>query len=95
MKRTLNQTQWNRKEHFDFFNEFDEPYFGIVSEIDCTKAYQISKNKGQSFFAYYLHKSLLAVNQVEEFRLQFDADAKSNCDLVDFLNFWQSKSPAV
>jgi len=70
MKRTLNQTQWNRKEHFDFFNEFDEPYFGIVSEIDCTKAYQISKNKGQSFFAYYLHKSLLAVNQVEEFRFR-------------------------
>ncbi len=74
MMKKLNQSNWNRKEHFDFFSQFDEPYFGIVTEIDCTKAYQIAKNKKQSFFAYYLHKSLLAVNQVEEFRLRIIDD---------------------
>ena len=24
---------WNRKEHFEFFSHFDEPFFGVVSEF--------------------------------------------------------------
>ena len=70
--RILDQSTWKRKEHFDFFRKYDEPFFGLVTEIDCTKAYQISKQKNQSFFAYYLHKSLLAVNFVEEFRYSIE-----------------------
>ena len=68
MDKILDQSNWNRKEHFDFFKEFDEPFFGIVTEVDCTKAYLISKKQKQSFFAYYLHKSICAINQVEEMR---------------------------
>ena len=74
MKRILDQSIWKRKEHFDFFRKYEEPFFGIVTEIDCTKAYQISKERNQSFFAYYLHKSLLAVNLVEEFRYSIEGD---------------------
>jgi len=59
---------WKRKEHFEFFSKFDEPFFGIVSEIDCTIASQKAKEKGVSFFASYLYKSLKAVNAIEEFR---------------------------
>ncbi len=68
MDKILDQSNWNRKEHFDFFKEFDEPFFGIVTEIDCTKAYLISKKQELSFFAYYLHKSTCAINRVEEMR---------------------------
>ncbi len=74
MNRILDQSKWNRKEHFDFFKKFDEPFFGIVTEIDCTKAYQISKSKNQSFFAYYLHKSICAINAVEEMRYRINGD---------------------
>lgn len=59
---------WKRAEHFKFFSKFDEPFFGINSEIDCTAGYEFSKKKGLSFFAYYLFKSLVAVNKIEEFR---------------------------
>lgn len=72
--KILDQSSWKRKEHFDFFRKYDEPFFGIVTEIDCTKAYQISKEKKQSFFAYYLHKSLLAVNLVEELRYRIEGN---------------------
>ncbi len=64
----LNINNWKRKEHYEFFKDFDEPFFGIVTEIDCTTAYQYCKQNRISFFSYYLHKSLLAVNSVEEFR---------------------------
>ncbi len=45
MFNQLDFENWNRREHFQFFNQFDEPFFGIVAEIDCTVAYQICKTK--------------------------------------------------
>jgi len=66
--KKLNIDTWNRKEHFEFFSKFDEPFFGIVTEIDCTIAYKKAKEKGYSLFAYYLHKSLVAINSIEAFR---------------------------
>ncbi|MDH5367534.1 MAG: chloramphenicol acetyltransferase [Cyclobacteriaceae bacterium] len=72
--KILDIENWNRKEHYRFFSEYDEPFFGIVSEIDCTIAYQIAKENNYSFFAYYLHKSLCAANKIEEFKYRIDGD---------------------
>jgi chloramphenicol O-acetyltransferase type A len=61
---------WNRKEHFEFFSKMASPYFGITTEVDCTKAFVNAKESGHSFFANYFHKSMIAVNSVEELRLR-------------------------
>lgn len=55
---------WNRKEHFEFFSKMANPYFGIVTEVECTNAFEKVKDLGVSFFTYYLHKSMVAVNNV-------------------------------
>ena len=68
MKQELDITTWNRKEHFEFFCKFEEPFFGTTIQFDCTKAYAKSKELGVSFFTYYLHKTLVAVNKIENFR---------------------------
>lgn len=68
MKQKLNLDTWNRKEHFLFFSQMQEPFFGITTQIDCTKAYTKAKELGVSFFTYYLYKTLVAVNQTENFR---------------------------
>ncbi|GAA4069166.1 chloramphenicol acetyltransferase [Flavobacterium cheonanense] len=68
MKQKLNLEAWNRKEHFLFFKQMEEPFFGVTITIDCTKAYKKAKEMGVSFFTYYLHKTLSAVNQFEPFR---------------------------
>lgn len=72
MKKILALESWNRKEHFEFFSQFEEPFFGLVTKIDCTKAYQFCKETGHSFFIYYLHKILKAVNEVENFRYRIE-----------------------
>ena len=64
---------WKRKEHFRFFSQFDEPFFGLVAEVDCTKAFEVSKKESFSFFAYYLHKSLVAANNIEELKYRIKA----------------------
>ncbi|WP_395061808.1 CatA-like O-acetyltransferase [Flavobacterium sp.] len=68
MKQKLNLETWNRKEHFLFFKQMEEPFFGITVTIDCTNAYAKSKELGVSFFTYYLHKTLVAINAIEPFR---------------------------
>ncbi|WP_459212384.1 CatA-like O-acetyltransferase [Aquimarina rhabdastrellae] len=68
MMKVLDIAQWNRKEHYNFFSDYDDPFFGIVSEIECTKAYHIAKKEQVPFFAYYLYKSSLAINEIPEFK---------------------------
>jgi len=62
--------RWNRKEHFEFFSQMASPYFGFTTEVDCTQAYDMAKRNGYSFFAYYYHKSMVAINTVEELKLR-------------------------
>lgn len=59
---------WKRKTHYKFFAEFEEPYFGITSHVDVTNALKYCKENKISFFQYYLHKTLVAVNSIENLR---------------------------
>jgi chloramphenicol O-acetyltransferase type A len=68
MKQLITLDDWKRKEHFQFFSKFEEPFFGVTINIDCTLAYQQAKEKGNSFFLYYLYRSLKAANEIENFR---------------------------
>lgn len=68
MKTLLDLENWNRKEHFEHFCRMEEPFFGVTVEIDCTKAYQTAKELNASFFIFYLHKTLVAVNSIENFK---------------------------
>lgn len=83
MKTLLDIENWNRKEHFLFFKQMEEPFFGVTIPIDCTKAYDTSKKLGTSFFIYYLHKSLAAVNAIENFRYRIDNNQIYIYDRID------------
>jgi chloramphenicol O-acetyltransferase type A len=72
MKQLLDLSTWPRREHFAFFSAFDEPFFGLVAEVDCTHAYTEAKRLGVSFFLYYLYHSLQAANEIEEFRYRIE-----------------------
>jgi chloramphenicol O-acetyltransferase type A len=68
MKKLIDLESWNRKEHYLFFSKFEEPFFGVTIQIDCTKAYKKAKEQGVSFFLYYLYCSLKAANEVDSFK---------------------------
>jgi len=72
LKQQIDIKNWNRKEHFEFFSTFEEPFFGITTPIDCTIAFEKSKELNIPFFIYYLHKTLIAVNQIENFRYRIE-----------------------
>lgn len=83
MTKELDIDNWTRKEHFNFFKSFEEPFFGITVEVDCTKAYAYCKRKEISFFLYYLHASLKAANMIEEFKYRISGEKVMVYDRID------------
>ncbi|MCT4587216.1 MAG: CatA-like O-acetyltransferase [Carboxylicivirga sp.] len=49
MKKRLDVENWERKEHYKFFTKFEEPFWGVTTEIDCGMAYEYCKANGYSF----------------------------------------------
>ena len=72
MKHFIDLAGWNRREHFAFFSQFEEPFFGVVSEVACTGALAEAKRLGVPFFLYYLYHTVQAVNAVENFRYRVE-----------------------
>ena len=53
---------------------FDDPFFGVTVNVDCTRAYQEAKDKGVSFSLLVLHRVVTAAAAVEEFRYRIEGD---------------------
>jgi chloramphenicol O-acetyltransferase type A len=83
LKKKIDKNNWKRKDHFDLYHSFEEPLYGLVSTVDCTKAYQKAKNENISFYLYYLYQSLKAVNEIDEFRLRILGDDIYLYDQID------------
>jgi len=72
--RELDVDNWNRKEHFHFFKQFDDPYFAVTVDFDVTNALNYSKVNDISFFALYLHACMRAINSIENFKYRIHGD---------------------
>jgi chloramphenicol O-acetyltransferase type A len=59
---------WERRASFQFFKDFSEPYHGVCLRVDCTATYRYAKQHRLSVFLSLLHRSLMAAQQVENFR---------------------------
>jgi chloramphenicol O-acetyltransferase type A len=83
LKQKLDLDTWNRTEHFHFFKQMEEPFFGVTVTIDCTIAYEKSKVENFSFFIYYLHKTIDAVNAIESFRFRISEEEIYVYDVIN------------
>lgn len=82
MKKELNITEWNRADHFNFFSQFDEPFFGVTVKVNCSKAYEFAKKSGNSFFLVYLHRTLKAANKITPFKYRIEEGKVFEYDYV-------------
>lgn len=72
--KIIDKASWNRREHFDFFSAYHDPFFCVVSQVECGPAFRKCKDEGISFFAHYLHKAIVAANTIEAFRMRIHAE---------------------
>lgn len=71
-KQIVDFENWERKDNFNFFRDFENPSISITSEVECSGAKEKAKKNGQSFFLYYLYAILRAVNEIKELRFRID-----------------------
>ena len=83
MRQKIDITSWNRRKIFEFFKDYEEPYYGITTDLDCTDAYDFAKKKGISFFLYYLYLILKAVNQTDAFKYRIEGDDLYLYDVIN------------
>lgn len=74
MKRVINISKWKRREHFEHFRNFDDPYFGLTVNFNVTNLYHFAKRNQESFFVHYFYQIMKAVNSVEEFKYRIEGN---------------------
>lgn len=72
MKRKIDIESWNRKEHYNFFSQFSDPFWGVTVMVDVTNAYVNAKQKKVPFSLWYLYLSMKAANKMPSFRYRIE-----------------------
>jgi chloramphenicol O-acetyltransferase type A len=62
---------WRRKDTFEFFRSYADPFFQLTAPVNVTQLLQRSGKEGRSFFLSYLYLALKALNEQESFRQRF------------------------
>ena len=70
MFREVDINTWERKSTFEFFRDYEDPYFNITANLDVTGLYSFCKKNDIAFSLAILFVSLQAANEIREFRLR-------------------------
>jgi chloramphenicol O-acetyltransferase type A len=69
MTKYLDTTTWARREVFEFFRQFDKPYFNICIQLDVTSLLAALHSRPEvSLSLAYHYFALRAANEIEPFR---------------------------
>jgi chloramphenicol O-acetyltransferase type A len=82
MKHEINLSTWPRRQHFEFFVQYEIPFWGTTVHVDCTRMYEKAKKHDFPFSLGYHYASLRAVNAVEEFRHRIEDDKPVCYDVI-------------
>lgn len=75
MPRYLDIETWNRRQQFEFFKSYDNPFFNICTNVDVTPLLGLTRTmENISFFIAYHFFSIKAANEVETFRYRLRDD---------------------
>lgn len=66
---------WKRREHFELYRNFANPFFSVTAEVDAGPTRELcSAQNGPSFFLATVYLALRACNKVEAFRTRVRGD---------------------
>jgi chloramphenicol O-acetyltransferase type A len=82
-RQLIDLETWERRALFHFFHAFSEPFHGVCLRVDCTATYNFAKAQGLSVFLSLLHRSLVAAQQIENFRTRIADGAVWRYEVVN------------
>ncbi|NNF00520.1 MAG: chloramphenicol acetyltransferase [Pyrinomonadaceae bacterium] len=70
MYKKLDIENWSRKPTFEFFRDFEDPFFNMTANVDVTGLYNFCKENELSIAIALLYCSQKAANEIREFRIR-------------------------
>jgi len=70
MYKELDLEKWNRKTTYEFFREYEDPFFNMTAHLDVTDLYRFSKKHSLSYALTSLFYSQQTANEIREFRIR-------------------------
>lgn len=61
---------WNRKTAYEYFKNYDDPFFNIAGNLDATRLYDFCKTNKLSFALAILFYSQQTANEIREFKFR-------------------------
>ena len=71
MFKELDIENWNRKATYEFFKDFEDPFFNMTANIDVTELYSFNKKNNLSFSLTTLFYSQKTTNQIPRIQNTF------------------------
>lgn len=68
--RAVDLEQWPRKQHFELFQHFSQPYFNVCVQLNAKILYETCKKADIAFFHGYVYCLLTACHQYEPMMLR-------------------------
>lgn len=77
--KELDITKWARRTTYDFFRDFEDPFFNFTAMVDVSRLYDVCKEQDFAISLAALYYCLSAANKIREFRIR-----KMDGKLVEF-----------
>ena len=74
---------WERKTTYEFFLDYEDPFFNIAANLDVTRLYGFCKDNNLAFSLAALFLSLQTANAIREFRLRMMDERVIEFDRVE------------
>ena len=82
MYREVDIAAWKRRATFEFFRDFEDPFFNITASLDVTRLYAFCKANDLSFSLAALFYSLVTANNIPEFRYRMIGETVIEFDRI-------------
>ncbi|MEJ2571806.1 MAG: chloramphenicol acetyltransferase [Anaerolineales bacterium] len=80
--RVINMDSWSRRKHFDFYNSFEQPHFGMCANVDLTEFHRSVKRAGHSINIAIIYLIARAANGIAEFRCRIRGEQVVEHEIV-------------
>jgi chloramphenicol O-acetyltransferase type A len=75
MPHNLDLDSWARRQLFEFFQRYDQPYFNVCTQLDITRLMELLESRPHKNVAMtYLYFALRVANEIEPFRYRLKGD---------------------
>lgn len=83
MEHYVDLDQWNRRSHYEFFRDYEQPAFNVTAEVDVSALEAMrARDSSVKFHATTLGLALGALNELEPFKLRLRDDGVIQHSLI-------------